>query len=121
MSALADTLPAAALSVRDLRELIAAVVRAELAERDQHAAAAAHPLSAAECARLYFPGPATATDEKRRAWWRQVRHFYPAIDAAAALGPPGRLRRWDAQRLAQVMADLQPKMRRRRRVAGDAA
>lgn len=92
----------------DWREQVAEIVRGELARYAERQDAAHHPLSAHEAAALYCGGSL--------ARWRNLRHSYPVIDERAALGAPGRLRRWDPKRLAAVMAELKPSLRRQRRV-----
>lgn len=76
--------------------------RALAVHREQ---AAPRSLSAQECADLYCGGGL--------ARWRNRRHDHPEVDEAA-VGPPGRLRRWDAAKLEKIMGELRPKLRRRR-------
>jgi hypothetical protein len=76
--------------------------RALAAHREQ---AAPRSLGAQEAADIYTGGDL--------ARWRNRRHDHPEIDAEAAIGPPGKLRRWDSAKLEKIMGELRPKLRRR--------
>ena len=94
------------VSPEQLAELIGTVVDERLARHAERQEQARRPLTAQDCADRLCSGSL--------ARWRDLRHRYPALDAAAAVGPPGKGRRWDAEKLAAAFAELSPKMRRRR-------
>lgn len=90
------------MSEAQLEALIERVLQRQAERQEQ----ARRPLTAQEAAERYCSGSL--------ARWRDMRHRWPILDERAAIGPPGKGRRWDAEKLAAVFVELKPAMRRRR-------
>lgn len=99
------------LPVDQLRAVLREELRAELRASREREEIARRPLTAKDCADRYTDGSLPK--------WRDLRHRWPSLDEKAALGPIGKGRRWDAERLAAAFAELKPQMRRRRSSSAD--
>lgn len=93
----------------DWEARMAALIERELTRQAQRQEAAHRLLTAQEAASRWCGGSLTR--------WRNLRWSYPVIDERASVGGVGRLRRWDAVRLGEVVAELGPATRRRRQAA----